>query len=691
MTVVENISWSGLLKNTNLTAEHGNDGNHIAMATETLKQAAHQFAQVLNERARLFANSAQFDTALRDAAAIRALLPGSGLGYLCTGDVHCQQGRYAAAISIYDQGLEAAPESDPYYQQLQQQRMTAVSNNSKRVDFISRLPLDIVITNIVPRMERPVYLDSIVLYEPLYVSRTWQARFLQRPNGLDFDFGQDGINLKRDHDQLVRFAPYVRSLSGSLYDDNCLDDLLSRAHFSNLKRLVLYCDAPPHRALIKGLQLIGDSLTHLVIEGSPIDVGLHGILESCPNLVSLDVERVEAAMSSPVSSRYPKITHLALDDLPDGPPSQDDVIDILSRLPSLLSFQITPMPGSGVLTILHEHCPYLQKLDYGYPNDASFKYHLQKIELHPNRKGITSAHLGYEGFDYVQDDLIQFLHLHRHTLETIQFGCRSIDSSNCRWRLQNGHVVSQARHHRRYLPTSLLPENDPTQTKTIFTRLVNVDFSLCDPSSSCGFMLWLISNGPNLKAIHLTESHFLPDVSNAIIKMSNLSKLEITKIAGTAEFYDPIISFMQHHVAMEDRSTLKGIILHIDDGAMHAVTWLNLISRMKHLKDLKLLTGTIPEISLPALEKIGQGCSSLESLTLGDTYFRYVYFTDGVIKSLCQHPKLKCLTINAKSLSAADFFALSSFPSLERLRLYCDIPPLAKDMLRNLIPNAIIV
>ncbi|CDH54821.1 predicted protein [Lichtheimia corymbifera JMRC:FSU:9682] len=103
---MQNIGWSELMKNSNLTAEHGNGGNRIATATQTLQQTAHQFVKVLNERARLLANSAQFDTALYDAAAIRAIFSWSGFGYLCTGDVYCQQGRYAAAISIYDQGFE---------------------------------------------------------------------------------------------------------------------------------------------------------------------------------------------------------------------------------------------------------------------------------------------------------------------------------------------------------------------------------------------------------------------------------------------------------------------------------------------------------------------------------------------------------------------------------------------------------
>ncbi|KAJ8652589.1 hypothetical protein O0I10_011735 [Lichtheimia ornata] len=675
MTVVENISWSELLKHTNLTAEHGNDGNRIATATETLQQAAHQFVQVINERARLLAKSAQFDAALRDAAAIVAILPASGLGYLCMGDVYCQQGHHSAAISIYDQGVEAVPESDAHYQHLRQHRMTATTKNSQHVDFISRLPLDIVVTNIIPRME----LDStsFTSFEPLYVSRAWQERILRAPKGLHFGF--DGEKFNEDQAQIVKFAPYVQSLVGCRTDFH-LDDLFSRAHFANLKELEInLMETTLSRPVMKGLQMVADSLTHLAISGCP-HIQLRDLLESCPKLVSLNATDVELVMPSLPFSRFPKMSHLSLRNIEETALTYNNMHDVLSRFPSLLSLEITQMPESRVLTLLHEDCPYLQELYYGCRGNGDHEF-----DTHPNLKGVTTAHLGDEDFSYEQDDLIQFLHLHRHSLKTIDFGCSHINDNNCNWKLENGQVLQV--HDHRDVPR-LRHNDDPIQTKTVFTRLVNIDFSNCKPSSSRDFMIWLMSNAPNLKAIRLTESHFLPDVSNAMIKMSNLSKLEITKIKGTAEFFSPIISFMLHHNAMEDRSTLEELILHIDDGTMHAVVWLNLISQMKRLKDLILLTDVIPQYCLPTLANIARDCSSLESLTLGTEYGSY--FTDGVITSLCPHPKLKYLTIGAKSLSAADFFALPTFPSLERLRLQYHIPHLTKDMLRKHIPKVII-
>ncbi|KAJ8652403.1 hypothetical protein O0I10_011983 [Lichtheimia ornata] len=677
MTVVEYISWPELLKNTIVTAQHGNDGNRIATATKTLQQAAHQLVKVLNERARLFANSAQFSTALRDAAAIRAMLPGSGLGYLCMGDVRYQQGRYAAAIAMYDQGLQAAPESDPYYQQLHQQREKAMTNNnSKRVDFISKLPLDIVITNIVPRME-PV-LTSAMSFAPLDVSRTWRERILKHPKGLHFGF--DEFQFNRDKELIVQFAPYIQSLAGLMFELH-LDDFFSGLHLPNLKNLAIYCrGATPRRPLMNGLQMVADSLTHLDIKGCPY-IQLRDLVEPCPNLVSLIAADVELVMPSLPSSRFPNMSHLSLYEIEETDLTYNNMNDVLSRFPSLLSLEITPEPESRVLTLLHEHCPYLQDFFCCYRSDDIHNYN---YDVRPNRKGITSAHLGGE---YVQDDLIQFLHLHRHTLETIVFGCCNIDDNNCYWKLENGHVL-QAHGHRRDMPTSLLPENDPTQTKTTFTRLVNVSFSDEDPTPSPCFMSWLLSNAPNLKTIDLNEPFFLPVVSNALINMRHLSKLEITMVAGTEEFYDPIISFMKHHIAMEDRSTLEEMILQIDSRSMYTIGWLGLVSQMKRLKHLKLVANVIPKYSLRLLENIGRDCPSLESLTVGTIQGSDV--TDGVIRALCQHPKLKRLTIGTRSISAADLFALPTFPSLERLRLQKSTPDSTKDILRQYIPKAII-
>lgn len=173
----------------------------------------------------------------------------------------------------------------------------------------------------------------------------------------------------------------------------------------------------PPRPLLKGLHLIADSLTHLEIWCRGC-IQSRDILETCPNLSSLIAEEANVTMPLLSSSTcYPKMTHLKLVDLPTKAITYGNMINILSQFPSLLSLEITPMPYSSLLTVLHKYCPYLQVLSYGaYHNNL-----MHNMDVYPNQKGIMLARLDENGA-CMQDDLIQFLHLHQHSLETFSFG-----------------------------------------------------------------------------------------------------------------------------------------------------------------------------------------------------------------------------------------------------------------------------
>ncbi|KAJ8651419.1 hypothetical protein O0I10_013038 [Lichtheimia ornata] len=673
----EGISWSQLLKDTIVTAQHGNDGNRIATATETLQQTAQQFVKVLNERARLLSNSAQFDTALRDAAAIRTILPGSGLGYLCMGDVYCQQGHHAAAISMYDQGLEAAPESNQFYHQLQQHRTTAATNNNKRVDFISRLPLDIVITNIVPRMESRLF--SHELYGPLYVSRTWRKRFLQQPHGLDYHFGYENDTFKTGHDQLVRFAPMFRAYREARWEMHVwmISFLVDTLPTLNNLSYAVSAFTSLRGPFINGLQLIAGSLTHLTISVYPDGVDLRGILESCPNLTSLAVEEMDTVIPSlPSSSCYPKVAHLALHVVSDPPPAHNEMINLLSQFPSLLSFEITPMPPSSVLRILHEHCPYLQALYYG-----DRKLDSNKFNVHPNRKEIRLAHIGGGDNMCHQDDLIQFLYLHQNSLERIVFDAE-IDVVNRVWRLHNDQVVPLGDED-----PPLLSEYDPTQSKASFSQLVDIEVSDPDPARSEALLTWLILNTPNLKAMRLSHSHLEESrLANVMTRSERLTKL---RVDGEWINYDfgGITGFLEFHIAKGNQSTLEELILYMNTEMNDGVRLLSLISRLKCLKSLEIVSVHVPEYWKPAFKAIGQGCLALENLTLGCIGAMY---DGGLIKPLHKLPNLKCLSIGGRPLPSEDLLALIEFPKLERLYLHCHVPDVIMKMLRNHIPRVII-
>ncbi|KAJ8652717.1 hypothetical protein O0I10_011662 [Lichtheimia ornata] len=614
MATIEDISWTELLKNTIVTAQHGNGSNRIATATETLQQTAQRFVEVLNERARLLANSAQFDTALRDAAAIRAIFPGSGLGYLCNGDIYGQQGHYDAAISIYDQGLEAVPVSDPCYQQLQQHRMTAVSSNNKRVDFISRLPLDIVVTNILPRVDH-LYCSNTPC-EFLYISRAWQERILRQPNGLRFNFGYRWVrSLEKDHTQLIRFAPYVQSLQGGITDAR-LGDLFSRARFSNLKKLDIKCDpTTPRLPFIHGLRLIADSLTHLTISDCP-GLQLRDILETCPNLVFLKATNVDAVMPLSSPSSYPNLKYLSLDRQVQRTLEHEDVMDVLKRLPSLRMMEISPMPDTTCLTILHKHCPYLQFISF---ESWIPDYGLLTANVDPNRKGVISAYFNGDRF-YYQDDLIEFLYAQRNSLEIFRFGGVH-EIENAFWELSDDGRVKP------HSPSEHLKVD--LSSPFSFTRLKHLSFTDMFPYKNVPMILWIVLNAPKLNAIEIPNSHFKPEVAKALNKLKHIRKVEISHNDVhdmddniIDDDYEGIHLFLEHHAALGDQSTLEHVIVQMDFVDASEQTWLSLLPQLRCLKVLEIrgegATGdcTLAKNCTPIIERIHRESPALEKLII---------------------------------------------------------------------------
>lgn len=434
---------------------------------------------------------------------------------------------------------------------------------------------------------------------------------------------------------------------------------------------ILGFDVTSQRPLLKGLHLIADSLSHLEI--SCCDIQLRDILVSCPNLSSLTAEEVDVTM--PLSTYYPRMRHLSLQQISAATHTYDNVIDFLSQFPSLLSLEITPMPYSSLLTVLHKYCPYLQVLYYG----ADHNDYKDSMDVHPNKKGITLARLD-ENDTCMQDDLIQFLHLHQHSLETFSFG--NIErNDNPLWELSRGQVVSSG--HRM---ASLRPEEDPARSETSFNKLIDIDISVDDLPSSEAFIIWLISNAPNIRVISCLESQLQPCITNAMTKLQHLSRLEISGAGGIHSFQG-IIQFLEYHIALGHQSTLEQLDIH-SGRRMSKATWLPLISKLTCLKNLELFV-SIPKECIPAMAEIGQGCPSLEKLSLklwgGE-------LADGVMESLHSLSNLKSLEIKGKSLSSSDLVILTTFPSLQKLHVRCDtkVPDYIVQLLYKHIPKVMI-
>lgn len=208
--------WENLCRQHSITVDYREHASLIAESTCAIGIAIRQLLQQLNDRAISLTACVQYDLALADAALMREMAPRSCLGYLRACNVYSSQGRQWAVIDMCNQGLAAATaDEDPTgYHQLQVIKHEAMDIISRRVDFVSMLPFDIVACNLLPRI-----MDSIMPFNsnrrsPLfYVSRAWHQRILQASDGLAF-YARTSNNqvLKEGHHHLLRFAPFVTRL-----------------------------------------------------------------------------------------------------------------------------------------------------------------------------------------------------------------------------------------------------------------------------------------------------------------------------------------------------------------------------------------------------------------------------------------------------------------------------------------------
>lgn len=428
-------------------------------------------------------------------------------------------------------------------------------------------------------------------------------------------------------------------------------------------------------ALIQGLQMIADSLTHLTISDCQ-RTSLHDILETCPNLVSLTASEVDTGLPSLTSSCYPKMTHLELVYTPDPDLLHDDqTIDFISGFPSLLSLEIYPMDHSKLLTIIHKLCPSLQILYYG-----GRKEDVPKVDVQPNREGLMLVHLC--GSVFLQHDVIQFFYLHQKTLEEIYCNTYFMEHEDAPWGLSNGRVIRRGNQRRKR--ASLTCQDDPTQSEISFERLLKFEFASIDPTRSETFSTWFISNAPNLKSINVIDTYLPSNVANAMINSKNLSKLNVT--SWKKKNLDGIKQFLERHIAMGNHSTLEEMEIQALKG-IPEITWLPLVPRLMCLKSLKLRAGGIPQDCVSIMAEISQGCPALEKLWIASWC---ADFPQGILKPLCQLTNLKWLRIEAESICESDLVSLTTFPSLKELYLYCKLPNPFRGMLCRHMPKVVI-
>ncbi|CDS10644.1 hypothetical protein LRAMOSA11130 [Lichtheimia ramosa] len=140
--------------------------------TAQLLQPIQCILTALDRRALTLTKCANYESALRDATVMQHLSSSSAVGYLRAASIYYEQGKQRHVIDICNQALRMVDTRDPGYGILLQVKIHAQQRDGKRIDFVSQLPVEIVMTTLIPMfMDKDDPLDASQPCPYLYVSK----------------------------------------------------------------------------------------------------------------------------------------------------------------------------------------------------------------------------------------------------------------------------------------------------------------------------------------------------------------------------------------------------------------------------------------------------------------------------------------------------------------------------------------
>ncbi|KAJ8652817.1 hypothetical protein O0I10_011556 [Lichtheimia ornata] len=619
--------------------------DEIKNLTTNVKDCMQKLLLTLNARASALVKAERLDLAMQDAMAMIQLAPSSGSGYLRAGSIHFRRGHYASAIKIYDTALQHVPNSSPRHQLLVRTRAAAINKKNKRVDFISKLPLNIVTENIVPRIlggQLRVKLGKRCDY--FDVCRTWRKR-MAMAEGLEFEIGDEGLS-KDGYQRISHLAPFMRTLTVAQPGNEMLSKITSRGKFESLQQLTIYESISRGPELLySALRTLGNTLTNLHIE-----YGLHfaqmecyrlcDILDACPNLVSIRMVRGDIDMST-VTKTYPKLTTLDVSKPDDIDMVNQEIISCLLRhFPQLRVLKMSPVSGSDIFPAVDQHCPLLQQLIL---TDRPFDQpYIQGIQEDTTGLRVLCMATPDESSNYNEDDMVRYMMKHSNTMEVFEmvFG--------------KGFTTDGG----------MLLEQDATK-KVTFNNLREIQYPANVNDRFITFAMWMMQHAPQLESMGTVTGPGQQRVFQELMKPAHSHVKRIVMKADREEC-DEEEEFIQHHVDLGVRSKLQEIKVILS----HSSPWLWSLPYLSKLTSLELCGEGFGafEILEEFTEELNDGCPALEQLTLTNNTGSPGSFYDVI--PMCLHRNLKRIIITANDMRGGGAYSFATdFRTLESLHL----------------------
>lgn len=621
---------------------------------------------MLDKRAAAYAQKAMIRHALDDCKFMMEKAPTNPVGFLRTGAIHVMQGRYAAAIQVYEQGMISASPDTPGYTRLEDEKNKAQAIlDTTHVDFIAALPLDVV-QLLVPLF----YMGRIPgdQHDCLDVSKTWRERICYCTAFRVNEYRtMTASRCTRQQQQLqdariLQVAPYVVSMhfleTLSMRQRNLYMSTMKNGKFTGLRELYLNgmyvmkegimmgidddddCvdwDITDPDLFLAALNRVGrTSLKKLRFQDEKwgTELPLVKVISCCTELEELEYHGeyilYEDAAAFPTPSKL-RILQLR--------PYDEDIEyntlkTILERCSALTCFVLHQCVSPKLLDLVRQQRPQLQHLTF---NDLLFSLECSPHDTSMQSPGLTFLQVG----NIMESDLEPLERCFEQWATTLE-----------KLFLHMGEDIYLRNHQ-------LLTGN------TILTKLYSIESFYFDHVGDY-IVASIIRSAPNLSVVGFSESgHITFEVFEALCKLRHLQVLFLGDCI--VDDMDGWLRFLRMHGELGEQSTLKelGIGKNASPRALEA------IGKIRSLEYLDM-TRTAPEAelcswSLLVLARELQTFPRFRRLMAREDSL----VDDRALKEIAKIPTLECLELWFLSqISDEGVVALANCSRLQKLVVF---------------------
>lgn len=378
----------------------------------------------------------------------------------------------------------------------------------------------------------------------------------------------------------------------------------------------------------------------------------------CPNLMAISFPLWDMDMDG-ASLVYPSIIKLTTNLYM----AKDTLSPILRHFPNLKYLRLGYVSNSAMLSVIQQYCPLLQQLfvsaQYVYDDDDD------AIIRDHQEKGLRLLHLcGDKRYQlcvqprseiekrrqvFSENDLVRLIMQHAETLETIT--------------MESKYALEA--------PSMIL--RSTTTRQVTFKRLREIRYPFNSRKNLLSFLIWIIRNAPHLESIKTVYGTWQACVMRELLRPRRQHR-HLKRIGLRADDTDQVNEeqFIQHHIQLDQQSSLKEITLTLDLEQLSSSSWLHLIPRLTRLTHLEIRcddSHVLDHVVSPFIAEVASKCLALERFTLSSPTLPIAY--DDVI-GICSHSNLKALVIDAEKLDGDAHSFVRDCQHIQSLHLKLD-------------------